>query len=113
MPIPEGKTQISITLDDDLLELIDWFAEGAGLSRSKLIGNLVDVGLEEAMKPGVLGLTPRRMRQLVDFVESHPVLRKLFLSNETGEEMRRRGRKNTRKVMDKDSRSKSRKEGGK
>ena len=48
MPKEMGDKQaVTVWLSKDLVEKLDRFAEDGGLTRSKLIANILDVGIEE------------------------------------------------------------------
>ena len=76
MAIPEGKTRIQITLDDEILEILDFVASEAGITRSKLIENFVEVAIDQLSLAAAVGMAPRRMKRLVEIVESNPLMAK-------------------------------------
>jgi len=62
--IPEGKKRIAITLDDEIIDLVDHVAGQIDSNRSKVMGALIEMGLEEIGFAAVIGLTPMRTRRL-------------------------------------------------
>ncbi len=57
MPAEKGDKQaVTIWIKKDLVEKIDQFAEKGDLTRSKLISNLVEVGVEELTIMNKVGL---------------------------------------------------------
>lgn len=55
MPVKDGKTRITITLGDAVLEKLDAYCEMSGLSRSAVIGDIVgtNLGVMEKMTKSV------------------------------------------------------------
>ena len=57
MPAEKGDKQaVTIWIKKDLVEKLDQFAEKGDLTRSKLISNLVEVGVEELTIMNKVGL---------------------------------------------------------
>lgn len=54
----EPKHQFSVMLKPSVVEEIDKFAEKYNLTRSQLMANLMEIGLEEFRALNRLGLTP-------------------------------------------------------
>lgn len=76
MAIPDGKTRLQITLDDEILEILDFVASEAGITRSKLIENFVEVAIDQLSMAAAVGMAPRRMKRLVEIIDSHPLIAK-------------------------------------
>lgn len=55
MPVKDGKTRITITLGNAVLEKLDAYCEMSGLSRSAVIGDIVgtNLGVMEKMTKSV------------------------------------------------------------
>ncbi len=58
--IPDGKTRVVVTLENDVVEMLDHIAGLAESNRSQVIGNLVEMSLEDLGVLAAIGLTPRR-----------------------------------------------------
>lgn len=78
MAVPEGKTRVQVTLDDEILDVLDFVASEAGITRSNLIENLVEVSIEDMGRVAVLGMPPRRSKRLAEAINGHPILEKFF-----------------------------------
>ena len=80
MALAEGKTKVQFTLEDEVVEFIDFVAKEVGVTRAGILANFVEVALDDWEKACTFGLTPRRAAKLRGAVEKSDWGRRLYLT---------------------------------
>jgi len=66
MALPDDKVQITVVLDKDIVNVLDMIAAEADIPRTRVIAGCVECGLEDLKMLAFFGLTPRRLRLIVE-----------------------------------------------
>ncbi len=60
----EGRVRITLTLDEEVVELVDHVAAKCESNRAKVLSGLIEVGLDDWGMLSMIGFTPWRAKKL-------------------------------------------------